>query len=375
MNYITDIPPAELRGKRVLVRAGLDVPLDKKGEVSDRFRIRQAAKTLRYLSRAGARTIILSHIGRKPEETNEPVARALSDEIPVSYVPDLLGDAAHQTINAMREGDILILENLRRDERETANDDGFARSLATFGELYVDDAFSVAHRAHASIVGIPKYLPSFAGILMREEIEMLSRARHPESPSLAILGGAKFETKSPLIRVLLQSYDQVFITGALANDVFKARGMPVGISLVSAEVPSADILDDPRFLSPIDVTVERADMQAVVKKPEEVAAGDKIVDIGPDSVARLAPSIAAAKFILWNGPTGLYEDGFVSYTQGIAELISKSAARTVIGGGDTIAVVQDSGVAFGPDVFLSTGGGAMLEYLLNGTLPGIDALG
>ena len=190
MKYITDIPSADLAGKRVLVRAGLDVPLDKQGEVSDRFRVTQAAKTLRYLSKCGARTIILSHIGRKPEETNEPVARALASEVKLSYVPDLLGDAARQTITAMGNGDILLLENLRRDPRETQNDDGFAHELASLGELYVDDAFSVAHRAHASIVGIPKYLPSFAGILMREEIEILSHARAPESPSLAILGGA-----------------------------------------------------------------------------------------------------------------------------------------------------------------------------------------
>ena len=374
MKYITDLPVSDLKGKRVLVRAGLDVPLDKRGEVSDRFRIKQASKTLRYLADAGARTIILSHIGRKPEETNEPVARALSGEVKLSYVPDLLGDAARETIRAMRDGDTLLLENLRRDEREAQNDDEFARELATLGDIYVDDAFSVAHRAHASIVGIPNYLPSFAGILMRDEIETLSQARKPGSPSFAILGGAKFETKSPLIRVLLESYDEVFITGALANDVFKARGMHVGTSLVSAEIPSADILDNPHFLAPVDVTVERSDMQAMVKKPEAVDAGDKIVDIGPDTVAALAPSIAAAKFILWNGPTGLYEDGFVSYTHALAELMRSSGARTVIGGGDTIAVIQESGVAFGPNVFLSTGGGASLEFVELGDLPGLAAL-
>jgi phosphoglycerate kinase len=374
MNYISDVPAAELKGKRVLVRAGLDVPLDKSGNVSDKFRIKQAAKTLRFLSEAGAKVIVLSHIGRKPEETNEPVARALVSEIHIVYIPDLLGLAARQAIAAMKDGEVLLLENLRRDEREAGNDDGFARELASLGDMYVDDAFSVAHRAHASIVGIPKYIPGYAGILMRDEVDILTKARNPDHPSFAILGGAKFETKSPLIKMLLETYDHLFVTGALANDVFKANGLPVGISLISKELPSSEVLTHTHFLAPIDVTVERPDKQVMVKKPEAVAADDKIVDIGPDSVALVAPYIAAAKFILWNGPTGLYEDGFVSYTQGIAELIAKSGARVVIGGGDTIAVIEDSETQFGPNVFLSTGGGAMLEFLLDGTLPGIQAL-
>ena len=374
MKYISDVPAGELKGKRVIVRAGLDVPLDKDGNVADIFRVKAAAKTLKFLSAAGARTIVLSHIGRKPQESNEPVARALKAELNIFYVPDLLGAAAKDAVAAMQEGEVLLLENLRRDDREAANDDGFARELASMAQIYVDDAFSVAHRAHASIVGIPKYLPSYAGILMHDELEILTKARNPEHPSFAILGGAKFETKSPLIKVLLDSYDHLFVTGALANDVFKAKGLPVGVSLISKELPTPEILSNPHFVSPVDVTVEQADKQASVKKPEAVAADDKIVDIGPDTIAEIAPYIAAAKFILWNGPTGLYEDGFVSYTHAIAELIGKSGAHAVIGGGDTIAVIEESGVTFGPNVFLSTGGGAMLEFLLDGTLPGIDAL-
>lgn len=374
MRWITDVPVADVRGKRVLVRAGLDVPLDKEGNVADLFRVKQAAKTLRFLKDAGAKTIVLSHIGRDPKETNEPVARALKAEIDIVYVPDLLGAAAKQAVAAMREGDVVLLENLRCDERESANDDAFAKELASLGENYVDDAFSVAHRAHASIVGIPKYLPHYAGILMHEEIDMLSKARAPEHPSFSILGGAKFETKSPLIKVLLENYDHLFITGALANDVFKAQGFSVGVSVISKELPDEQVLKHPHFLAPVDVTVERADKQAMVKKPQEVLADEKIVDIGPDSIAEIAPFIASAKFILWNGPTGLYEDGFVSYTQAIAGLIAKSGVRAVIGGGDTIAVIEQIGIDFGPNVFLSTGGGAMLDYILQGTLPGLDAL-
>jgi phosphoglycerate kinase len=374
MKYITDVAMSELSGKRVLVRAGLDVPLDKNGEVADIFRIKQAAQTLRFLSQRGARVIVISHIGRKPDETNEPVARALKKEIPIVYVPDLLGHMAHDAIGMMKNGDILLLENLRSDDRESLNDDVFARELASLADIYVDDAFSVAHRAHASIVGIPKYLPSYAGILMRDEVEILTRARSPEHPSFAILGGAKFETKSPLIQVLLETYDHLFVTGALANDVLKAQGFPVGVSLISKESPTPEVLAHSHFVAPVDVTVEGSDKQVSVKSPQDVAIDDKIVDIGPDSVGAVAPYIAAAKFILWNGPTGLYEDGFVTYTQAIAELIGKSGAHAVIGGGDTIAVIQESNIAFGPNVFLSTGGGAMLEFLLNGTLPGIEAL-
>ncbi len=374
MKSITEIPGHELKGKYVLVRAGFDVPLDEKGEVSDVFRVERSAETLTYLSQLGARVIVLSHIGRDPSETNAPVASALQFHAAVVYVPDLLGPAAIEARSAMRDGEILLLENLRSDPREVANDDGFAKELAALGDIYVGDAFSAAHRAHASIVGVPKYLPHYAGLLMTEEVRQLDKARNPEHPSFAILGGAKFETKAPLIKQLLASYDGLFLTGALANDVFKARGLPVGRSVVSKELPTEDVLEDPHFLAPIDVTVERLDMQAMVKLPGEVEAGDKIVDIGPDSIKEIAPYIENAKFILWNGPTGLYEDGYVSWTHAIVELISESSAQKVIGGGDTIAAIQESGRGEDNLGFLSTGGGAMLEYLLHGTLPGIEAL-
>lgn len=374
MKCIDEVPGAELKGKYVLVRAGLDVPLDESGEVADLFRVRRASETLKFLAERGSRVIVLSHIGRDPEETNEPVARSLKQHLPVVYIADLLGAAARGARAAMRDGDILLLENLRRDPREAENDHGFAKELAALGDIYVDDAFSVAHRAHASIVGIPKLLPSYGGLLMCEEARQLDAARSPGQPSFAILGGAKFETKEPLIKELLKHYDNLFITGALANDVFKAKGLPVGRSLISAELPDATILSNPHFVAPIDVTVERVDGQARVKQPSEVLEGDKIVDIGPDSVKEIAPLIQKARFILWNGPTGLYEGGYVSWTHAIAELIAQSDAQKVIGGGDTIAAIQESGIGMEKLGFLSTGGGAMLEYLLKGTLPGISAL-
>lgn len=339
------------------------------------FRVKRFAETLTYISEHGGKVIVISHIGRKPEQTNAPVERALKKLLPIVYIPDLVGVAATQAVSAMQDGDILLLENLRRDPRETENNDSFAREIAALGDIYVDDAFSAAHRAHASIVGVPKFLPHYAGLVLRDEIKELNAAQKPTSPSFAILGGAKFETKAPLIKNLLETYDHLFITGALANDVFKARGLPVGRSLVSKELPDFSVLEHPHFLAPVDVTVENSSGQARVKKPEEVEADDKIVDIGPDSVSAIAPLIAEAKFILWNGPTGFYEGGYIHYTQAIAELLAKSDAKKVIGGGDTIAAIEAAGVAQENLGFLSTGGGAMLEYLLKGTLPGIEALG
>lgn len=374
---IDEIPKEELRGKRVLVRAGFDVPLDERGEVADLFRVKRSSESLKFLSQLGARVIVLSHIGRDPSETNAPVSRALMHHVPHTYVPEIDGHAARNAIQVMGDGDVILLENVRQDSRETANDDEFAKELASLAEVYVGDAFSAAHRAHTSIVGIPKYLPHYCGLLMRDEVRELSKARVPDRPSLAILGGAKFETKAPLIKSLLGSYDHLFVTGALANDVFKAQGYPTGRSLISEEQPTPYILNHPHFLAPRDVTVQKSDGHAGVKKPSAVEADDKIVDIGPDSVALLAPHIEGANFILWNGPTGLYEEGFSSCTHAIAELISRrvaAGAHAVIGGGDTIAAILESGMGEDNLGFLSTGGGAMLEYLLKGTLPGIEAL-
>jgi phosphoglycerate kinase len=318
---------------------------------------------------------VLSHIGRDPSETNAPVYEALKQEMAISYVPDITGGVARSARAAMRDGDVLLLENLRRDPREVANDDGFAREMASLGDIYVGDAFSAAHRAHASIVGVPKYLPHYAGLLVDSEVRELEHALHPAHPSFAILGGAKFETKAPLIKNLLSIYDHVFITGALANDVFKAKGLPVGRSVISVELPGEDVLNNPHFIAPIDVTVEKPDKQSIIKKPNEVQDDEKIVDIGPETIALIAPFIRTAQFILWNGPTGLYEDGYAHWSAAIAEHVAESPAKKIIGGGNTIDVIEESGIPKDGLGFFSTGGGAMLEYLMLGTLPGLEAVG
>lgn len=374
MKCIDEVPAVDLKGKRVLLRAGLDLPVNDAGEVTDIFRLKQSCATIEFLLKNGARVIVVAKIGRDPKDSMAPVAKAMKEYFPVFFVPALSGQIVKDAVSAMKDGDIVLLENLQQDPREKEGSDDFAKELASLADIYVNDAFPSIHRTSTTMVNVTKFLPSYAGLLVREEVRQIDAARAPLSPSFAILGGAKFETKAPLIKLLLEKYDHVFITGALANDVFKARGLPVGSSLISKELPDASILQHPNFLAPIDVTVERPDGQSHVKKPEDVEAEDKIVDIGPDTVAMLAPHIANAKFILWAGPTGMYEHGYIHYTQGIAELTAQSNAQKVIGGGDTIAAIEKTGVAQENLGFLSTGGGAMLEYLLKGTLPGIEVL-
>src|SRR3990167_3994158 len=378
MKCIDEIPAGELKGKRVFLRTSLNLPTAPDGSVTNVFRLKRGLPTLQYLTDSGAKVVVAGYFGRKGESMR-PVAEALQKLTPETHVY-FFGTAFEHALSEaaeLKEGEALVLENTRRDPGEEANDPDFAKLLASMADIFVNDGFIDAHRDYASTAGIAKYLPSYAGLGFRDEVKHIDAARAPEHPSLAILGGAKFETKAPLIQLLLEKYDHVFITGALANDVFKARGFPVGRSLISKELPGQDVLSNPHFVAPIDVTTEGGDEQSRVKKPEEVAADDKIVDIGPDSVALIAPFIAEAKSILWSGPTGMYENGYISYTENIATLVSEAhrgGANVVIGGGDTIAAIRAAGIPQEELGFLSTGGGAMLEYLLKGTLPGIEVL-
>lgn len=372
MRYIDDIPKETLSGARVLLRASLNVPVVD-GVVTDTFRIARALLSLRYLKDAGAKVIVLAHIGREPHETLAPVATALAHEIPLTFVPETLGEEARAVIENMAAGDIVLLENVRQDARERDNDMEFARSLAALGDMYVSDAFAVSHRAHASLVSLPQLLPSYGGVVLREEIEYLSRALNPHEPSLAILGGAKFATKEPLIEKLVAVYDSLFIGGALANDIFRAKGYEVGRSLVSEKEPAKEALFHEKVIAPVDVIVERRDGTAHTIAADAVSADEKIVDIGPRSLEKLVPHINAAGTVLWNGPMGLYEGGFDAQTIGFARAIAASSAQSIVGGGDTIAAIHDEGLQSEFD-FLSTGGGAMLDFLLHGTLPAIEAL-
>lgn len=362
----------DVRGKRVIVRASLDVPIQD-GVVQNYFRVMRAIPTMLNLVNAGARVIILTHIGRDPKTTLAPLAPILNEHVPTTFIPHLLGREVEQAIESLQNGSVLLLENLRSHVEEETNDEGFARKLASYGDYYVNDAFAVSHRAHASIVGIPKYLPHFAGFTFAEEYNQLQKVLKPEAPSLFILGGAKFETKQPLIEQYAEAYTNVFVGGALANDLFKGKGYEVGKSLLSpVDLSESPLLLKKNILIPTDVTTLRGDTRRVTDSTT-VEKDENIRDAGPKTMKMLAPLIKKAKTILWNGPFGDYEHGFDTYTKECAKLIAESEAYSVVGGGDTVAAIESLALneKFG---FLSTAGGAMLCFLEDGTLPGIEAL-
>ncbi len=360
-------------GVRVLLRLDLNVPIDDAGHVRDDYRIARVLITLRYLRDRGARTIVIAHIGKgKPEDTLRPVADHLVSVFPVIFVRDLLGEVAQTAVAGMRDGDVLLLENLRHDPREEANDLEFAKILSSYGDVYVNDAFAVSHRAHASVVAITEFLPSFAGLLFAEEVAHLSLALDPEHPFLFILGGAKISTKLPLLKKFITLADHVFVGGANANDILKAKGYEVGRSLVDSDAQTGveNYFGDPRLVVPEFVVVDTTGGE---KSSAAVSADEAIVDIGVHAVDALRPHIETAKLIVWNGPMGFYEKGYIEGTRHLLELIAERGTTAIIGGGDTVALIAQLGM-LDKFAFVSTGGGAMLDFLANETLPGIDAL-
>lgn len=363
---------AELSGKRVLLRASLNVPMVN-GTVTNQFRLERSLETINFLREAGAKVIVIAHIGRAPEETLKPIYELLVGKFPCKFIDKLVGEEVHTAINSMQNGDVLLLENVRSDKRETENDDSLTKELVSYGDIYVNDAFSDSHREHSSIVGIPKFLPSYFGLNFVKEYETLCKAMAPESPSLFILGGAKFETKLPLIEKFANHYTQVFIGGALANDMFKAKGLEVGTSLVSEiDLNDTSIMQHKNILLPVDVTVKRG-AAIRVTTPDQVAADEAILDAGPETVKLMQTYINEAKMILWNGPLGNYEHGFAKETEELAKAIAGASGFSLVGGGDTVAAIENLNLQdkFG---FLSTAGGAMLTFLETGTLVAIDAV-
>lgn len=382
MRSIRDIPVYE--HIPILVRAALNVPIEN-GKVTNDYRLRQAAPTIQYLRERGAKVMLISHIGEEGTETLAPVAEALGRIVSnVSFCPEHTGERARAAVRDLHPGDVLVLENLRRSRGERMNDPAFAHDVAALGDVFVQDSFDTCHRQHASIVGIPKILPSYAGLELEREVVELTRALAPARPALAVIGGAKFSTKEAVLTALLANYDHVFVGGALANDFLKAAGHGVGKSLVSPDVsPSIKrLLANGKLVLPIDSLVvpsisakdPRARALARVASLDQVGPDEVILDHGPGTAALLAELARKAAATLWNGPLGMYEEGFIDSTQILARAIAHSRAHSVIGGGDTIAAIEDLGLL--PKFsFVSTGGGAMLEFLARGTLPGIEALG
>ena len=353
---LRSVKEADVAGKRVLVRVDFNVDVVN-GKVVDDFRIRAALPTLELLHKGEAKKIVLlSHLGRPqgrdPQFDLVPVEKHLRE---LTMVP------------------FELHENLRFDVREEKNDPEFARQLAELGDLYVNDAFADSHREHTSIVGLAALLPSYAGLNLESEVEHLLQALSPSHPALAIIGGAKFETKEPLLQKLLSTYDKVLLGGVLGNDLLKARGLPVGTSLVAGVIAPTSLAGNERLLSPVDLIVVGEGKGGRTSQTGDVRASEKIVDIGPQTAEAWSKEIAGAQFVLWNGPMGVYEAGHTSGTDALATAITNSACRAVIGGGDTIAAIMKH--TFDPEkVFLSTGGGAMLQFLIDGTLPGIEIL-
>lgn len=379
-SYKTLDQAGPLAGKRVLLRADLNVPIVKgeagQLEVRDDFRIRKLLPTIEWLKKAGAKTVLLAHVESVETQSLCAVAEYVNTKTAVTFVESF--DSLSTHVPQMKNGDVAILENLRAlDTGEKENSADFAQKLAQFGDVYVNEAFSVSHRLHASIVGLPKLLPHFAGPLLDSEVKHLSQAFQPLHPFIFILGGAKFETKLPLVQKFLTKADLVFVGGALANDMFAQRGLDVGQSLrAKGAIDLSVIAAHPRCATPIDVLVNTP--ETYPKMPTEVSPTDRILDCGPETVDYLSRMLRTAKLVLWNGPLGDYEKGFEQSTIDLAKAVMKSSARAVLGGGDTIAVLAKAGLLQAcldnEHIFVSTGGGAMLDFLANGTLVGIEAL-
>jgi len=361
-----------LQGKYVFLRASINVPIVE-GVVFNQFRITRGLATVQYLVSHGARVIIGGHVGSDGSMSAEPIAKVFAAHIPTTFSPQVLGPETTRLRAAMKDGEVLLIENLRSDSREKKNDVEFARGLAALADIYVNDAFAASHREHASLSAITQFLPSYTGLNLVHEYEELTKALKPDSPALFMLGGAKFDTKMPLVEKFLDLYDNIFIGGALANDFFKAKGFEVGRSLVSAvSLVGSPLLLNTKIILPIDVTVSK-DGVSRVTVPDDVKADETILDAGPETVVLLSHYIAEAKMILWNGPLGDYEHGFDARTVAVAKLIAEAKGYSVIGGGDTVASIE-SLCCQEKYNFLSTAGGAMLTFLELGTLPAIEAL-
>lgn len=372
MKSIKDIE--ELKGARVLVRVDFNVPI-KEGKVLDDFRIKKALPTIEYLHKKGATVILISHIGDDGKESLKPVADVLKKYLPnLNFIKtSIFSDETEEALKDLKKGSIVLLENLRREVGEKKNAPSFARALSRFGTIYVNDAFSNSHRPHASMIGITKYLPGYAGLQLENEVKHLSHTFNPAHPFLFILGGAKFETKIPLVKKFLRDADTVFISGALANDFFKAKGYEVGGSLVESgdfQIPS--LMKHKNLVLPPDVEVVKGSKHHFTK-PSMIEKDESIVDVGPESVELLKGLIEKAKFILWNGPLSKFGVSSGESTKTIIKLIAKSKAHSIIGGGDTVAYITKLKLEDKLG-FVSTGGGATLEFLAKGTLPAIKVL-
>lgn len=385
----------DVKGRRVLLRADLNVPV-RDGRISDLTRIQRLSPTIRELAGAGARVIVCSHFDRPkgkpvPTMTLAPMAAALQDVLgrPVAFAADTVGPAAQAAVAAMRDGDVLVLENTRFHPGEEANDPGFAHDLAGLADLYVNDAFSAAHRAHASTEGVARHLPSYAGRMMQAELDALDQALgNPDRPVCAIVGGSKVSTKLELLGNLSRRVDMLVIGGAMANTFLAAGGTNVGRSLQEAEMHATarDIMAEAKLagceiILPIDAVVARefrAHAPTETVSVHAIPADAMMLDVGPNTVQLLRDRLPGIRTLVWNGPLGAFETppfdaATTALAQAVAELTAQGSLRSVAGGGDTVSALRHAGV-LDQLSYVSTAGGAFLEWLEGKTLPGVAAL-
>ena len=383
------IKDVEWSGKRALVRCDFNVPLDDDQNITDDIRIREAVPTIRYLLDQGAAVVLCSHLGRPKGQVVDtmrltPVAGRLSELLnkTVNKLDDCVGPEVEAAVAAMKPGDVVLLENLRFHAQEEKNDPAFAKQLAALGDVFVNDAFGTAHRAHASTAGVADYMPAVAGFLMQKEIDFLGSAvENPKRPFVAILGGAKISDKIGVIANLLSKADALLIGGGMANTFFKAKGYEMGDSLV--EESSLDQARDlmakggDKLVLPVDVVMAdafSADANTKTVGADAVQPGWRVLDVGPKTVKLFAEKVSGAKTVVWNGPMGVFEmEPFAKGTFEVAKALAESNATTIIGGGDSAAAVEQSGLA-DRITHISTGGGASLEFLEGIELPGIAVL-
>jgi phosphoglycerate kinase len=384
-----------LRGKRVLVRVDLNVPMDN-GRVTDATRITRVLPTIREVVEAGGRVVLLAHFGRPKGKPNDaeslrPIAEAVQKELgrPVAFAADCIGEAAAEAVGRLRDGDVVMLENTRFHAGEEKNDPDFVRALAANGDVYVNEAFSASHRAHASTEGLAHVLPAYAGRLMQAEIEALSKGLEaPSRPVLAIVGGSKVSTKIDLLQNLVAKVDALVIGGGMANTFLHATGLPVGKSLCEKDLAGTAlrIIEAAReancaIILPVDAVVAEEFKAGAPHRTygiDAIPEAGMILDIGSQSVERIAAALNDARTLVWNGPVGAFE--FAPFDQGTVAAARHAAERTragklvsVAGGGDTVAALNHAGVA-GDFTYVSTAGGAFLEWLEGKPLPGVDAL-
>ncbi len=388
------VEDVDVAGKRVLVRVDFNVPQDETGAITDDRRTRAALPTIEYLIKQNARVILASHLGRPkggptPKYSLAPVAERLGQLLgkPVPLAPDSIGPQVQALVGKLADGDVLLLENVRFYPEEEKNDPAYAEQLASLAEVYVNDAFGTAHRAHASTEGVTHHLPAAAGYLMQKELEYLgSNVDNPERPFVAILGGAKVKDKISVIESLLPKVDTLIIVGGMAYTFFKAQGKEIGKSLLDAgNIEFAKRLlaeNGDKIMLPVDVMVvdgnpfdaDPATLNTKVVPVGEIPADWEGVDAGPVTVKAIAAVLQGAKTVIWNGPAGIFEfPQFAVGTQGVAQAMADSSATTIVGGGDSAAAVEKLGFA-DQMTHISTGGGASLEFLEGKELPGVAAL-